>query len=154
MRDRRAVLLALALIVLGSYLLLTELNAEIPRWSQTWPVLPFAAGLALLIGYIADQKHNPDHVFLGTAATLVGVVFLFVTIGPLNYRDLESWWPVFVVIGGLAFLAQWAAGGLRKWDAFFLGLVASWSAQLASPSPLSSSALTHARPCPDSGPFF
>jgi len=124
MRDRRTVLLALALIVLGSYLLLTELNAEIPGWSHIWPVLPIAGGLALLIGTIVDAETNPDHVFLGTAAVLVGCVFLFVTLGPLDYPDLETWWPVFVVIAGLAFLAQWAAGGLRRWDALFLGLVA------------------------------
>jgi hypothetical protein len=80
--------------------------------------------LALLIGTIVDGERNPDHVFIGTAATLVGFVFLFVTIGPLDYPDLETWWPVFVVIAGIAFLAQWAAGGLRRWDALFLGLVA------------------------------
>jgi hypothetical protein len=43
--------------------------------------------------------------------------------GPLAYRDLESWWPVFVLIGGVAFLAQWAAGGFRNWDSLFLGLI-------------------------------
>jgi hypothetical protein len=51
------------------------------------------------------------------------VVFFFVTMGPLAYRDLESWWPVFVLIGGVAFLAQWAAGGFRNWDSLFLGLI-------------------------------
>jgi len=124
MRDRRTVLLALALIVLGGYLLLTELNAEIPGWSQIWPVLPVAAGLALLIGTLVDAERNPDQVFIGTAAVLVGLVFFFVTLGPLDYPDLETWWPVFVVIAGVAFLAQWAAAGLRRWDALFLGLIA------------------------------
>jgi peptidoglycan/LPS O-acetylase OafA/YrhL len=124
MRKRGTVLLALILIILGSYLLLSELNAELPGWRQVWPVFPFAAGLALIIAYIVNPQDNPDHVFLGTAATLVGVVFFFVTLGPLEYRDLESWWPVFVLIGGAAFLAQWAAGGFQNWDSLFLGLVA------------------------------
>ena len=109
MRDRRTVLLALALIVLGGYLLLTELNAEIPGWSQIWPVLPVAAGLALLIGTLVDAERNPDQVFIGTAAVLVGLVFFFVTLGPLDYPDLETWWPVFVVIAGVA-LAMSARG--------------------------------------------
>jgi hypothetical protein len=124
MRKRGAVLLALVLIILGSYLLLSELNGELPGWSHIWPVLPFAGGLALIIEYIANPHGDPDHVFLGTAATLTSVVFFFVTMGPLAYRDLESWWPVFLLIGGVAFLAQWAAGGFRKWDSLFLGLVA------------------------------
>jgi hypothetical protein len=124
MREKGTVLLALVLIILGSYLLLSELNAELPGWSHIWPVLPFAGGLALIIEYIANPQGDPDRIFLGTVATLVGVVFFFVTIGPLTYGELESWWPVFVLIGGVAFLAQWAAGGLRNWDALFLGLVA------------------------------
>jgi hypothetical protein len=124
MRKKGTVLLALVLIVLGSYLLLSELRAELPGWSHIWPVLPFAGGLALIIEHIANPQGDADRVFLGTAATLVGVVFFFVTLGPLSYRDLESWWPAFVMIGGVAFLAQWAATGLRHWDALFLGLVA------------------------------
>ncbi|MGD2177863.1 MAG: hypothetical protein PVG71_08580 [Anaerolineae bacterium] len=124
MRQRGSVLLALVLIILGSYLLLSELNAELPGWSHIWPVFPLAGGLALIIKYTASPQGDPDHIFLGTAATLVGAVFFFITIGPLTYRDLESWWPIFVLIAGAAFLAQWAATGLRNWDALFLGLVA------------------------------
>jgi hypothetical protein len=123
MRNRGAVLFALVLIMLGSYLLLSELNAELPGWRHIWPVFPFSAGLALIIEYIANPPGDPDRVFLGTAATLTSVVFFFVTMGPLAYRDLESWWPVFVLIGGVAFLAQWAAGGFRNWDSLFLGLI-------------------------------
>lgn len=124
MRKRGNVLLALVLIVLGCYLLLSELNAELPHWSQIWPVIPLAGGLALIIGHITNPQGDPDRVFLGTAATLVGVVFFFVTIGPLTYGDLDSWWPIFVLIGGVAFLARWAATDLREWDMLFLGLVA------------------------------
>jgi len=52
------------------------------------------------------------------------LVFFFFTLGALEYRDLETWWPVFVIIGGIAFLAQWAAAGFRDWGALFLALVA------------------------------
>jgi hypothetical protein len=124
MRRGGTVLLALFLIVMGGYLLLSQLNAQVPGWSTIWPVFPFAGGLALIIGHIANPEGDPGHVFLGTAATLIGAFFFFVTTGPLSYSDLESWWPVFVLIGGVAFLAQWAAAGWRDWDALFLGLVA------------------------------
>jgi hypothetical protein len=81
--------------------------------------------VAFLAGYVFGQRRDPGHVFVGTAATLVGLVFFFVTMGPLEYGDLSIWWPVFVLIGGVAFLALWVATGLRDWGALFMALVAS-----------------------------
>jgi len=118
------VFLALLLIALGSYLLISELGFGIPGWERIWPVLPLAGGLALLVGHLIHSDSDPEQVFFGTAATLVGVFFLFVTMGPLTYADIGPWWPVFAFIGAIAFLAQWAAAGFRDWDALFLGLVA------------------------------
>jgi hypothetical protein len=121
---RGAVILALVLILLGVYLLLAELNVGLPGWDVIWPVIPFAGGLAFLGSFVFGQRHDPGQVFVGTAATLVGLVFFFVTLGPLSYRDLTTWWPVFVLVGSAAFLAQWVATGFRDWGAFFLALVA------------------------------
>jgi hypothetical protein len=121
---RGAVIPALVLILLGIYLLLAELNVGIPGWDVVWPIFPFAGGLAFLGSFVFGQRRDPGQVFVGTAATLVGLVFFFVTLGPLSYRDLTTWWPVFVLIGSAAFLAQWAAAGFRDWGALFLALVA------------------------------
>jgi len=118
------VVLALFLILLGAYLLLNELGVGIPGWDTIWPVFPFAGGLALLGGYIFDKPRDPDKVFLGTAATLVGLVFFFITLGPLEYRHLGDWWFLFALIGGVAFLAQWAAARFRDWSALFLSMAA------------------------------
>jgi hypothetical protein len=121
---RGAVIPALVLILLGIYLLLAELNVGIPGWDVIWPVFPFAGGLAFLGSFVFGQRRDPGQVFVGTAATLVGLVFFFVTLGPLSYRDLTTWWPVFVLVGSAAFLAQWVAAGFRDWGALFLALVA------------------------------
>lgn len=121
---RGAVIPALVLILLGIYLLLAELNVGIPGWDVVWPVFPFAGGLAFLGSFAFGQRRDPGQVFVGTAATLVGLVFFFVTLGPLSYRDLTTWWPVFILIGSAAFLAQWAAAGFHDWGALFLALVA------------------------------
>lgn len=121
---RGAAILAIFLILLGTYLLLVQLGVGIPPWDVMWPVLPLAGGLAFLGGYVFGERRDPGQVFVGTAATLVGLVFFFVTLGPLEYQDLGTWWPVFVLIGGVAFLAQWAAGGFRDWGTLFLALVA------------------------------
>lgn len=119
-----AIIPALVLILLGVYFLLNELAIGIPGWDKIWPVFPFAGGLAFLGGYIFGRRRDPGLVFVGTAATLVGLAFFFITLGPLEYRDLQTWWPVFVLIGGAAFLCQWMAAGFRDWGALFLALVA------------------------------
>lgn len=124
MQNKRTIIPALFLILLGVYLLLNTLNVNFPGWDRIWPVLPFAGGLIFLGDYVFSQREDPGQVFIGTAATLVGVVFFAITWGPLAYSDLEIWWPIFVFIGGAAFLAQWVAAGLRDWDALFLGIVA------------------------------
>jgi len=121
---RGTVFLALVFILLGVYLLLDQLGIGVPGWDVIWPVLPLAGGLALLVGTVFGERRDPGHVFLGTAATLVGLAFFFVTLGPLEYGDLGTWWPVFVLIGSVAFLALWAATRFRDWGAFFMALVA------------------------------
>lgn len=120
---RGRIVLALFLIALGTYLLLERLGIGIPGWDAMWPVFPLAGGLTLLGGYLFGKRRDPGRVFLGTALTLVGAAFFFITLGPLDYSDLDTWWPVFVLIGGIAFIAQWLATGLRDWGALFLGLV-------------------------------
>ena len=124
MQKRGTLTLAVVLILLGAFLLLNELGVAVPGWDTIWPVFPLAGGLALLAGYIFGQRHEPGRVFVGTAATLVALVFFFITLGPMEYEDLSTWWPVFVVIGGIAFLAQWMAARFRDWGSLFLGVVA------------------------------
>jgi hypothetical protein len=124
MRRKGSLFLAGFLILLGAYLLLDELGVSVPGWDAIWPVFPLAGGLALLIGHVLGWRRDPGRVFVGTAATLVGAAFFFITLGPLEYADLGNWWPVFIMIGGIAFLAQWAAARFQDWSALFLGAVA------------------------------
>ncbi|MBN1813193.1 MAG: hypothetical protein JXA14_15260 [Anaerolineae bacterium] len=124
MRRKGSLVLAGFLILLGVYLLLNELGVNIPSGDVIWPVFPLAGGLALLAGHILGWRRDPGRVFLGTAATLVGAAFFFITLGPLEYTDLDDWWPVFILIGGVAFLAQWAATRFHDWGTLFLGMVA------------------------------
>ncbi|HEY74416.1 MAG TPA: hypothetical protein G4N99_14250 [Thermoflexia bacterium] len=115
---------ALFLILLGVYLLLKELGIGIPGWDIIWPVFPLAGGLASLGNYVFGKRRDPDQVFFGVAATLVGLAFFFITLGPLAYEDLRTWWPIFVLIGSVAFLAQWMAARFRDWGALFMAFVA------------------------------
>ena len=104
-----AVIPGLALIALGAWLLAGTLGVRLPGFEALWPVIPLVAGLAFLAQFFADGRRNEGLVFTGVATTLLGAFFLAITLGPLTWSDLGRWWPAFVVIGGVAFLAQWVA---------------------------------------------
>jgi hypothetical protein len=110
MRTRRgAVLPGLLLIALGAWLLARTLGVPLPGFEKIWPVLPLVFGLAVLVQFFAEGRRHDGLIFTGVAAALLGVFFLTITLGPLTWPDLGRWWPIFVLIGGVAFLAQWLA---------------------------------------------
>src|SRR6266498_3847127 len=115
MRTRRGAFLpGLLLILLGAWLLATTLGVRLPDLGQLWPVVPLFFGLGALVQYFVEGRRSEGLVFTGVAAALLGGFFLAITLGPLEWGDLGRFWPVFVLIGGVAFLAQWLArpGGI------------------------------------------
>jgi hypothetical protein len=121
---RRATILpALAMILVGTYLLLGELNLEMPGLDEIWPVLPFSGGIACLGSYLLGRRQDHGLVFWGTVLTLGGLSLFLVTLTDRDYTLLRTWWPVFVVIAGISFLALWLAQGLRDWGVLFLAFV-------------------------------
>lgn len=119
---RLTVLLALTLILVGIYSLLVQMGLPVPTGERIWPILPFAAGIALWVNYLRERR-STDQVFWGTGLLLSGLVLFLFTLGAPRTVPLATWWPAFVAIAGLSFLAVWLVQGLRDWDAFFLALV-------------------------------
>jgi hypothetical protein len=122
--SRKRVALALLLMGLGLFFLLDTFGVSLPDWESMWPVLVIAGGIYMLLDQFFGSGRDPGRVFVGTAAVLVGAVFAAITLGPFTYQDLDTWWPVFLIILGVAFLARWIAGGARRGNALFLGVVA------------------------------
>jgi hypothetical protein len=106
---RGAFLPGLLLLLLGAWLLARNLNWPVPGLDQLWPGLIVLFGLGFLGQYLAGGRREEGLVFTGLAATLVGAFFLAITLGYLQWGDLGRLWPVFVLIGGVAFLGQWLA---------------------------------------------
>ena len=106
MSERAGIITAgLLLIGLGIVLFL----AFTIGWAEMWPVFPLVAGLASLLAYAAGGFRDSGLVFLGTAATLVGLFFFGFTLGYWEWGDMADLWPVFALIGGVAFLALFLA---------------------------------------------
>lgn len=110
MRDRRGAYIPGAILILiGLWLLAGNLGLHLPGLDQLWPGLLILLGLGFVAQFFAGERRDEGLVFAGVASTLLGAFFLSVTLGPLEWRDLGRYWPVFVLIGGAAFLAQWLA---------------------------------------------
>jgi hypothetical protein len=95
----------LTLIGLG----LAFLLANIVGWDRTWPIFPLFGGLAFLIGYALTGFRDGGLAFVGTAATLIGLFFFGFTFGIWEWGDMRELWPVFALIGGVAFVVLFAA---------------------------------------------
>jgi len=110
MRTRTgAIIPGLLLIALGAWLLAGSLGVRLPSVATLWPVLLIVFGLAFIAQYLAGGRRSEGLVFTGVSAALLGVFFLAITLGQLPWADAGRLWPVYVLIGGLAFLAQWLA---------------------------------------------
>lgn len=120
---REIILLALVLIVTGVYFLLIGLEMDVPTLDRMWPIFPFVGGMVLLSNYIRGDRGNPGAIFWGTCLTLSSLFLFLITLGDQNYSILEIWWPVFVFVAGISFLALWLAQQLRDWGVLFLALV-------------------------------
>ena len=110
MRNRSgAVIPGLLLVALGAWLLAGTLGVRLPSAATLWPVALIVFGLAFLAQFFAGGRRGEGLVFTGVAAALLGAFFLAITLGRLTWNDAGRLWPIYVLIGGLAFLAQWLA---------------------------------------------
>ena len=109
----------LALIGLG----IAFLVATTVGWDKAWPIFPALGGLAFLAGYVTSGFRDDGLVFVGVAATLIGLFFFGFTLGIWEWEEMAQLWPVFPLIGGVAFIASFLAGRARDWGVLGLGLV-------------------------------
>lgn len=96
------------LVALGLYFLLDRFGIDMPGLGELWPIFPTLAGLGLVWGYLLNREGDAGALVPGCAGFLVGVFFFGITLGPLEWDDLSLWWPVFPMIGGVAFLTLFA----------------------------------------------
>jgi hypothetical protein len=116
-RSRRDAFVAgLVLIALGAVLLI----AQWIGWDRIWPIFPLLGGLAFLAAYVVGGFREAGFVFVGLAATLVGLFFFGFSLGYWEWAEMSRLWPVFLIIGGVAFIALFVAEGTG--DAGTLGV--------------------------------
>ena len=114
-----AVWAGLGLIGLG----IAFLVAMLVGWDKFWPVFPLLGGLAFLIAWVGSGFKDSGLVWIGVAATLVGLFFFGFTLGVWEWEEMRELWPIFPLIGGIAFIAAFLAERARDWGTLGMGLV-------------------------------
>jgi len=120
-RDRTStVWVGLGLISLGIVLVFAQLIG----WEKIWPIFPLLGGMAFLVGYAAGGFKESGLVFVGVGAILVGIFFFGFSLGYFEWGEMATLWPVFLLIGGLAFCALFLADRGRDLGTLGVGCVA------------------------------
>ena len=94
------------------------------RWKDLdvwWPFFPTLFGFLFITMYILGRDRDAGMLIPGVGGFLTGIFFLLITLGPLSWADMGRMWPVFSVIGGVAFLATWL-GDRRAGGLLFVGM--------------------------------
>jgi hypothetical protein len=113
-RQRGSIIGGLLLMAVGGWFLAARLGYHLPGLDTLWPIFPTLAGLAFIISFLTGREREPGILVPGVGAFLSGLFFLLFTVGPLRWSDMSDWWPIFPLIGAVAFLAVWA--GTRPRD--------------------------------------
>ena len=120
-RDRLGTVWAgLALIGLG----IAFVVAQWIGWDRIWPLFPVLGGLAFLVWYVLTGFKDAGLVFIGLGALLVGLFFFGFTLGIWEWGQMGDLWPVFPLIGGVAFVALFVAERGRDIGTLGVGLAA------------------------------
>lgn len=133
-KRRGSVIGALVLIALGLWLLAENLHVPLPGLGSLWPAFLILGGLLALGSFVSGRSRDPGQMFAGVMGLFLGAFFFLFTLNlPLpwpgfqdgvNWGDMARLWPTFVLIGGLAILAQFVVDPKHDWGEFTLGVLA------------------------------
>lgn len=95
----------LILVAIGIWFLLGALGVRLPGIGNLWPIFPTLAGLAFMGAYVREK--DAGFLIPGVTAFLAGLFFFLFTLGIFEWSQMGRLWPVFPLIGGVAFLAAY-----------------------------------------------
>lgn len=112
----------LLLVAIGLWSLLAALEVPWASMERLWPLALVGGGAASLATGLRARPRQEDGIWFGVTAMLSGSLFLYVTLGSAEWKDLSRLWPLFVVFTGLGWLAAWASHP-RRIAPLMLGLL-------------------------------
>ena len=104
----------LAIIGVGVWFLLRNLGVALPGIGGLWPIFPTLGGLAFMAMYATGRERDAGILIPGIGGFLIGLFFFLFTFGIVEWSAMGRLWPVFPLIGGIAFIATWLASNGRE----------------------------------------
>lgn len=98
--------------------------AQVIGWDRIWPLFPMVAGIGFLAWYAYTSFKDAGLVFIGITGLLAGLFFFGFTLGIWEWGQMSDLWPVFPLIAGVAFLAQFVAERGRDMGTLGIGCAA------------------------------
>ena len=110
------------LVGLGVWFLVDRAGFDVPGVDQLWPLFVILGGLSMLGSFVLSGLRDSEQVASGVAAFLIGIFFLFFTMGPLDWSMMAALWPVFPLLSGIAMVARFVASLGRQPQSLVRGL--------------------------------
>lgn len=107
MKNYRALIPGLVLILIGGWFLAQNLGVLLPDIWNLWPGFIVLGGVSSLTKYFSQGRVNGAHLFNATLAILLGVFFFMFTLGVWQWEMMAQFWPLLLIIVGAAFFVQW-----------------------------------------------
>ena len=98
-------LVVVYILLLGTFFFAT--TTGVLSWSDQgslWPIYPLIVGVAFFAAYFASGREQAGYLVPGAILSLVGLVFLGITLTGASYDYIGKIWPIFLIIAGVILL--------------------------------------------------
>jgi hypothetical protein len=103
MNRNQTVIVGLAMIIIGAYILLAEYGLPF-RIHASWPVILMVIGAALIAAFFFT-KPRVGYLFAGSLIFWLGIFFMLIENMLEHYYGYARLWPGFLIVVGLAHLS-------------------------------------------------
>ncbi len=102
MKNLSSVFLGVAFILAGIAILLNQYQVLEFGWNQFYPLALIGLGVYFILDIVQGNK---GAIFWATLAILLGLFFFLRNFGYIPFFWIEEYWPLFMLIFGLAFIS-------------------------------------------------
>jgi len=103
MQHKNSIIPGVILILIGVLILLHKFQVFYLDWGTIYPIVLMVTGLSFFV--LIKTRNDKGAVFPGTVFFLIGLFFFLRNNNWLDLYYFDEFWPVFLIIFGLAFLA-------------------------------------------------
>ena len=102
MKNLSSVFLGVALILAGIAILLNQYQVLEFGWNQFYPLALIGLGVYFILDIVQGNK---GAIFWATISIFLGLFFFLRNFGYIPFFWIEEYWPLFMLIFGLAFIS-------------------------------------------------